>query len=83
MPARQDLGDILLRAHRYVDAERAFREDLDHFPKNSWSLHGLATALRLQGSLEEAAAVEIELKKAGDNERNRRLSSISETRFKD
>ena len=67
MPTRQDLGDILLLANRYGDAERAFREDLHHFPKNGWSLHGLAVSLRAQGKSEEAAAVDTELEQAWAN----------------
>ncbi len=64
MPARQDLGDILLLAERYGDAEQAFREDLQHFPKNGWSLHGLATSLRAQGKSIEAISVSAEFAKA-------------------
>jgi TolA-binding protein len=67
MPARQDLGAILLLAERYVDAEQAFREDLHHFPKNGWSLHGLASSLRAQGKSDEAAEVDIELEQAWAN----------------
>jgi len=64
MPTRQDLGEILLLADRHGDAERAFREDLHHFPKNGWSLHGLATSLRSQGRSTEAIAVSGEFTKA-------------------
>ena len=67
MPARQDLGAILLLAERYVDAEQAFLGDLHHFPKNGWSLHGLAVSLRAQGKFEEAAAVDTELDQAWAN----------------
>lgn len=67
MPARQDLGEILLLAGRYGDAERAFREDLDHFPKNGWSLHGLAAALWAQGKDEDAKLVDTELARAWAN----------------
>ncbi|HVQ74643.1 MAG TPA: hypothetical protein VMT79_03785 [Candidatus Binatia bacterium] len=61
VPARQDLGEVLLLAGRYPEAEQAFREDLRRFPKNGWSLHGLAAALAAQGRDEEAAAVRAEL----------------------
>ena len=67
MPSRQDLGDILLLAGRHGDAERAFREDLAHFPNNSWSLQGLTTALRAQGKSEEAAAIEVEVEQIWAN----------------
>ncbi len=64
VPARQDLGDVLLLACRYEEAEQAFREDLEHFPKNGWSLHGLAKALRAQSKEGEAAEVERALEQA-------------------
>ena len=67
MPVRQDLGDILLLAGRYGDAEQAFREDLQHFPKNGWSLYGLASSLRAQGKSDEAAVVDTELEQAWAN----------------
>ena len=52
------LGKAYLEAGRPRDAERAYREDLDKFRENGWSLHGLAASLRAQGRQEEAAAVE-------------------------
>lgn len=58
VPVRHDLGDVLLLAGRFDEAEQVFREDLERFPKNGWSLHGLATALRAQGRDVEAAAVD-------------------------
>ncbi len=58
VPTRQDLGAVLLRAGRAAEAEQAFREDLDTFPENGWSLHGLAQALRAQGRNADADAVE-------------------------
>jgi tetratricopeptide (TPR) repeat protein len=61
VPARQDLGAVLSRAGRHAEAEQAFRDDLRHFPKNGWSLHGLAEALAAQGRAEEAAAARQEL----------------------
>ena len=58
VPARHDLGAVLLVAGQPADAERVFREDLERFPENGWSLHGLATALRAQGRMSEAQSVE-------------------------
>jgi tetratricopeptide (TPR) repeat protein len=58
VPTRQDLGAVLLAAGRNGAAEQAFRDDLDHFPENGWSLRGLATALRAQGRTAEADAVD-------------------------
>lgn len=63
VPTRQDLGAVLLVAERPADAERVFREDLDRFPDNGWSLHGLAAALRAQGREAEAASVEADLER--------------------
>jgi tetratricopeptide (TPR) repeat protein len=57
-PARHALGEALLAAGRPAQAERAFREDLAHYPENGWSLHGLARALRAQGRAGEADAAD-------------------------
>ena len=64
VPVRQDAGDIFLVAGQYNDAEQAFRQDLERFHANGWSLHGLARAFRAQGKDEEAAAVEAQLEQA-------------------
>jgi Flp pilus assembly protein TadD len=53
-PARQSLGAALMAAGRDVEAEAIYREDLDYFAENGWSLHGLAQSLRAQGRTEEA-----------------------------
>ncbi|MGH7481082.1 MAG: hypothetical protein ACRELV_02930, partial [Longimicrobiales bacterium] len=58
VPVRQELGRVLLAAGQAAEAERVFREDLERFPENGWSLGGLAEALRAQGKAGEAAAVE-------------------------
>jgi hypothetical protein len=58
MPTRQALGAVLLQAGRAGEAEGVYREDLRHYPKNGWSLYGLAQALHAQGKAVEAAAVE-------------------------
>lgn len=58
VPSLQDLGAVLLLANEAVDAETAFRADLNQFPENGWSLHGLARALRAQNKSAEAAEVE-------------------------
>lgn len=51
-PSRHALGAILLSADRYKEAERVYREDLERWPNNGWSLYGLAEALKGQGSAE-------------------------------
>ncbi|SCZ67605.1 tetratricopeptide repeat protein [Thiohalomonas denitrificans] len=60
VPARQDLGRVLLLAGRSAEAERAFRKDLERFRDNGWSLYGLTEALNAQGQAEKAAAVQRE-----------------------
>jgi tetratricopeptide (TPR) repeat protein len=56
VPVRQELGRMLLEAGQPNEAEQVFREDLERFPENGWSLHGLAQALRAQGRASEAEA---------------------------
>lgn len=47
-PERERLGAVLLKARRYADAERTFRDDLAKNPGNPRSLYGLARALEGQ-----------------------------------
>lgn len=54
-PVRHTLGAVYLRAGRYADAERVYREDLAKWPGNGWSLFGLTRALELQDRAQEAA----------------------------
>ncbi len=56
-PMRHSLGRALLESGRAADAERAYREDLDKFPDNGWSLFGLARSLEAQGMSAEAVDV--------------------------
>jgi tetratricopeptide (TPR) repeat protein len=63
VPLRQQLGRVLLAAGRPKDAERAFREDLVRYPRNGWSLHGLAEALKAQGRTSEAEVVDAQFRK--------------------
>ncbi|MGH7577305.1 MAG: tetratricopeptide repeat protein [Longimicrobiales bacterium] len=58
VPVRHDLGAVLLAAGLPAEAESVYREDLERFRDNGWSLIGLAQALRAQGKTAEAAAVE-------------------------
>lgn len=48
---------MLLAAGRPAEAERVFREDLDRFPDNGWSLDGLESALRAMDRDREADQV--------------------------
>jgi tetratricopeptide (TPR) repeat protein len=63
IPLRQQLGAVLLAAKRNRDAEQVFRQDLNRFPNNGWSLHGLADALRAQGRTREADEVAAKFKR--------------------
>ena len=53
-PTRQALGAVLLEAGRAADAEKVYRADLEHHPRNGWSLYGLAASLRAQGKRADA-----------------------------
>lgn len=57
-PTRQTLGHALLLAGDNVEAEAVFRADLAQYPRNGWSLFGLARSLEAQGKEEEAAVVQ-------------------------
>lgn len=59
-PTRQVLGSVLLDAKRPADAEKQFREDLNQYRKNGWSLFGLYQSLRAQGKNKEAMEVKKE-----------------------
>jgi tetratricopeptide (TPR) repeat protein len=63
-PVRHDLGAALLAAGQPADAERVYREDLQKFPDNGWSLSGLALSLDAQGKAAEATEVRAQMEKA-------------------
>ncbi len=54
-PSRQSLGQALMEAGQFAEAEAVYRRDLKDYPRNGWSMSGLATALNSQGKNEEAA----------------------------
>lgn len=66
-PARHSLGAVLLEAGKAAEAERVFREDLDIFPRNGWSLLGLAEALEARGKTADAKRARKELEEAWKN----------------
>jgi tetratricopeptide (TPR) repeat protein len=53
-PTRQTLGALLLEQGRAEEAEAVYRKDLEQYPKNGWSLFGLAASLEAQGKEPEA-----------------------------
>ncbi|HSD43669.1 MAG TPA: hypothetical protein VLD36_17605 [Burkholderiales bacterium] len=57
-PTRHAFGAVLLKAARVRDAERVYREDLQRYPENGWSLFGLSQALAKQGRADEAREVD-------------------------
>ena len=64
IPARQNLGAVLMAVGRPIEAEGVYREDLKRNPENGWSLFGLAQSLRAQEKMEEARAVEDRFRQA-------------------
>lgn len=66
-PTRHALGAALLLAGRAAEAERAYREDLRHYPGNGWSLIGLAQAQRAQGQVDAARETERRFRAAWRN----------------
>ena len=66
-PTRQSLGAAQLLVGQFVDAEATYRADLAAMPRNGWSLHGLIEALKKQGRLEEAEAVQEKFDRAWSN----------------
>jgi tetratricopeptide (TPR) repeat protein len=63
-PVREAHGAMLLRAGKAADAEKLFRADLEHFPRNGRSLFGLAESLKAQGNQENARLIEMQFKDA-------------------
>src|SRR5579863_915706 len=57
-PVRESLGAALLMNGDTVGAEKVFREDLDHHPRNPRSLFGLQQALKAQGKEYDAGFVQ-------------------------
>ena len=63
-PVRHNLGNALLKANRYREAEAVFRTDLAVFPRNGWALAGLHKAQVAQGFTDEAAQTQVVLAQA-------------------
>lgn len=67
IPPRQNLGAVLIKANKYVEAEKVYRKDLKDLRQNGWSLTGLYKSLEAQGKSEEARKIKLELQKAWEN----------------
>jgi tetratricopeptide (TPR) repeat protein len=48
-PTRHTLGNALLAAGRFAEAEATYRKDLELYPRNGWSMFGLMKSLQAQG----------------------------------
>jgi len=57
-PTRQALGAALLEAGRPAEAEAVYRADLEQYPRNGWSLRGLALSLQAQDKGDESSWAE-------------------------
>lgn len=60
LPVRHALGATLVKAGRFAEAEKVYREDLAKLPHNGWSLYGLGQALASEGRTAEARRVQSE-----------------------
>jgi hypothetical protein len=68
---RESLGAALLMNSDNVGAEKVFREDLEHHPRNPRSLFGLQHALKAQGKEYDAGFVQKQFQsswKGGSNQ---------------
>ena len=63
-PTRHTLGAVYLEAGQPAEAERVYRDDLEKWPGNGWSLLGLKNALEAQGRSDEASAVALQFEEA-------------------
>ena len=61
---RHDLGEALLKAKRYAEAEAVYRADLINWPENGFALTGLKQALEGAGKKAEADALAERISKA-------------------
>ncbi|HLF63503.1 MAG TPA: hypothetical protein VI603_07115 [Saprospiraceae bacterium] len=61
---RHNLGDALLKAGRFTEAEEVYRADLKELKSNGWALMGLYKSLEGQGKSAEAQEVMKQFKEA-------------------
>jgi tetratricopeptide (TPR) repeat protein len=67
IPAREELGAVLLSDGSPAEAEKVFRADLEKNPRNGRSLFGLAESLKAQGKTASARFVQKEAEAAWKN----------------
>ncbi|GBF81853.1 tetratricopeptide repeat protein [Aphanothece sacrum] len=75
-PVRELLGTSFLKLNQPGEAEAVYKEDLQKYPGNGWSLYGLAESLRMQGKTEAAQKVQQQFDQAWSK------ADISMTPFK-
>ncbi len=61
-PVRQSLGAILIKAGRIAEAQEVYKEDLEVFPENGWSLVGLYNSYVNEGDYKEAEGIKERLR---------------------
>jgi tetratricopeptide (TPR) repeat protein len=64
LPVNQYLGNALIKAKQFAEAEKVFKEDLKVNPNNGWALTGLQTSLQKLNKKGEATVVRQKLKTA-------------------
>jgi tetratricopeptide (TPR) repeat protein len=67
LPARESLGIALMAGSRYDEAEKVFREELEHHPNSGRALFGLWESLKGEGKNAEAKRAEADFKAAWKN----------------
>lgn len=60
-PAREELGDLFVRSHRFAEAEAAYRRALELRPNRLHALRGLEESARSAGDARAAAAARAQL----------------------
>lgn len=73
---RHHLGDALLAAGKYAEAEAVYRRDLEEWKNNGWALMGLYKSLEGQRKSAEAQAVLDEFKEAWKHSKLMLKSSV-------
>ncbi len=58
---RHHLGAVQIEAQNYRDAIETYREDLAHFPRNGWALHGMKLAYTKIGDSDKVAEIDEQL----------------------
>ena len=66
----------MLKAENYVEAEKIYKQDLDYYRSNGWSLMGLYQSLLGQGKIEEAQKIKLQFDKSWEKSDIKITSSI-------